>query len=83
MSALILSVFLLLVALSLQVICQSDKEGFLTYVVYGPAVPDLRLQGPAPWRRPYWGSMVAPDLRRGWRRRYWYGPCPGPWCPYA
>ena len=51
-----------------------DKEGFVTYVVYGPG----GWGGPGGWPagyRPYWG----------WRRHYWgpwRGPCPGPWCPY-
>jgi hypothetical protein len=62
MSVLILSLVLLFVALSLQVTYEVNKEGFLTYVVYGPD----------PW-----------FARRAWHRRYWYGPCPGPWCPYA
>jgi len=69
MNTLILSLAILFLALSLQVVCGETKEGFLTYVVYGP---DPWFARPA-WRRPYWG----------WRRRYWYGPCPGPWCPYA
>ena len=68
MSVLLASLAILVVALSLRVLCEG-KEGFLTYVVYGP---DPWFARPA-WRRPYWG----------WRRRYWYGPCPGPWCPYA
>jgi hypothetical protein len=47
-----------------------DKEGFVTYIVYGPG-----WGGPSGWPygyRPYWR----------WRRRHWGGPCPGPWCPY-
>jgi hypothetical protein len=52
-----------------------DKEGFVTYVVYGPGAPRGGWGGPNGWPygyRPYWG----------WRRRWWNGPCPGPWCPY-
>jgi len=55
-----------------------DKEGFITYVVYGPGGwPGMGRGwgGPGGWPygyRPYWG----------WRRHYWQGPCPGPWCPY-
>lgn len=46
-----------------------DKEGFVTYIVYGPG-----WGGPSGWPygyRPYWS----------WRRHR-RGPCPGPWCPY-
>lgn len=54
-----------------------DKEGFVTYVVYGPDWGNHGWGGPGGWPygyRPYWG----------WRRRWWRpGPCPGPWCPYA
>ena len=60
----LLAVFLLTPSAS------TDKEGFVTYVVYGPG-----WGAPGGWPygyRPYWG----------WRRRYWHGPCPGPWCPY-
>lgn len=54
-----------------------DKEGFLNYIVYGPDFYG-GWGGPGGWPyryryRPYWG----------WRRRYWHGPCPGPWCPYS
>ena len=59
-----------------------DKEGFVTYVVYGPGGPFGQRPGygrgwggPNGWPygyRPYWG----------WRRHTWQGPCPGPWCPY-
>jgi hypothetical protein len=77
MATFVLPLVILFLALSLQVVCGATKEGFLTYVVYGPDSLFARR------RRPYWGSTVAPDQRRGWRRRYWYGPCPGPWCPYA
>jgi hypothetical protein len=51
----------------------ADKEGFVTYIVYGPGWGGWG--GPGGWPygyRPYWG----------WRRRWWRGPCPGPWCPY-
>lgn len=52
-----------------------DKEGFITYVVYGPGYGGWG--GPGGWPygyRPYWA----------WRRPWipWRGPCPGPWCPY-
>lgn len=59
-----------------------DKEGFITYVVYGPGwgygTPNgwgwpgygRGWGGPGGW--PYWG----------WRRHWYRGPCPGPWCPY-
>lgn len=57
-----------------------DKEGFVTYVVYGPGGGwwpgyGRGWGGPGGWPygyRPYWG----------WRRHWWQGPCPGPWCPY-
>lgn len=57
-----------------------DKEGFITYVVYGPeglfgGWPGYGRGwgGPGGWGSPWWG----------WRRRHWWrGPCPGPWCPY-
>ena len=60
-----------------------DKEGFVTYIVYGPGGPFGQWPGygrgwggPGGWPygyRPYWG----------WRRRHWQGPCPGPWCPFT
>lgn len=54
-----------------------SKEGFVTYVVYGPGGgwgwPGMGRGWGGPYGyRPYWE----------WRRRLWSGPCPGPWCPY-
>ena len=71
MTAFVLPLLILVVALSLQVMCGVNEEGFLSYVVYGPDSWFVRSHGVG--RRPYWG----------WRRRFWNGPCPGPWCPYA
>lgn len=70
-----------------------DKEGFITYVVYGPGYgggwPGYgRGWHPTPWwgyRRPSaplanWA--IAPHTYSVWGRHWYRGPCPGPWCPY-
>jgi hypothetical protein len=54
-----------------------DKEGFITYVVYGPG----GWFGAPPGYGRRWVPYGDPWLM--WRRRHRYnGPCPGPWCPY-
>jgi hypothetical protein len=74
--------FILVVCIFMATSARVDKEGFVTYVVYGPGGPfgsypgmGRGWGGPNGWPygyRPYWG----------WRRHMWRGPCPGPWCPY-
>ncbi len=66
-------------ALLLKPVVSVSKEGFVSYVVYGPGWgrgfrPELDYAaGPWWWyHRPYWN--------RRWRLLN--GPCPGPWCPY-
>lgn len=70
-AAVLLFVFLMMPSASV------DKEGFVTYVVYGPGYGwpgyGRGWGGPGGWPyNPWWG----------WRRHLWRGPCPGPWCPY-
>ncbi len=66
-------------ALLLKPVATVSKEGFISYVVYGPGWERSRIHpgvdyaaGPWWWyRHPYW--------RRRWLLNE---PCPGPWCPY-
>lgn len=64
-------------ALLLRPVFTPSKEGYADYVIMGPRFWGWR--GPRDYAAGPWFWHERPYWHRRWR---FYGPCPGPWCPY-